>query len=72
MISCDGCQAKLDPNKPDTLWHGKLPMPSTPLTDEEKAQKKSREKYSIDHSVLCKDCKEKLGDFIQTLKPAGE
>jgi hypothetical protein len=72
VINCDGCNTKLDPKKPELMWFGKLPLPSVPLTDEEKAQGKKRGKYSIDHAVLCDECKDKVGDLLASLKPAGE
>jgi hypothetical protein len=68
-ITCDGCQAALDPKKPDTMWHGQLPLPSVPLTEDEQKAGKKRLKYSITHSVVCTNCSQKLGEFLESLKP---
>lgn len=64
-MSCDGCGVVV---QEQDGWAGKLPLPSTPLTEEEKAAGKKREKFSIAHSQLCKACTGALGEFIQTLR----
>lgn len=67
VVRCDQCKVVVKGDNSDS-WAGLLPMPSEPLTKEQLARGMKRDKYSITEVDICFPCKEKLGDWLASVR----